>query len=861
MGIYRALLRLYPASFRREYGREMEAVFAARRAETRGSLPVLLLWLDTVAEILGNATMVHVDILRQDLRYVGRSLRRSPGFALTAVLVAALGIGANAAAFSVADFALRRPLPFPQPDRLVKLWQRVPGYSQMELSPANYRDWKAMSTSFQSMGAYWSTASNLVDAGEPERLDGTRMTPDAFAVLGVRAMLGRTPSAEEDRPGAAPVVVLSYALWHGRFAADPNILARSINLDGTAYQVIGVMPPEFQFPTPAVRFWTPFQLGEGDYADRGDNWLEVVADLRPGVSLDQARADMEVVAARLAEQYPDANEGTGSTVSPLRGEYSAQSRLLVLALAGASVCILVIACANLGSLLLARGLARQRELAVRTALGAGRDRLVRQLATESLILAGLGSLVGVLAALAAMPVMARLAPSSLPFAGGATLDLRMLAVAAVVTAVTCIVFAVLPARGTRGGGGFEALREGSRAGGGRKERLRGALVVVEVAASVVLLIAAGLLMRAIQRVNQVDPGFRVEGILTARTALPIPRYNPVAARQQFYTSVLTEVRALPGVTSAAYVSAVPLVWGGGIWPVIVNGEAEIRIGTNTASMRFVTPDYFATMAIPIRAGRDFAETDGQDGAFVAVVSESFVNRYWPGEDPLGKTFRMAFNDRRVVGVVADIMLRGLEGASEPQAYFPAPQVADGSLQGYAPKDLVVHGTGDMPSLVPAVRRAILAADPDQPVSNVRTMTEILSDQTASRATQLRVLATLAAIALLLAGIGIHGLLSYMVSQRTQEIGLRMALGAAGPALVRMVVGRGMRLVVAGLIPGIVIALLAGRAMQAMLFGVPPSDLLTFGIVVGLCLLTAVVGCLAPVWRAIQVDPIQALKAE
>lgn len=861
MGAYQRLLGLYPASFRREYGSEMAAVHAARRAAVHGPMAVMGFWVATVAEVAGNAGLAHLDILRQDLRYVARSLACAKGFALTAVLVTALGVGANSAAFSVAEYALLRPLPFPEPDRLVKLWQHPPGYSQMELSPANLRDWQAMSSSFEAIGSFWNTAANLVDTGEPERLEGARMSPSVFQILRVPPLIGRALRAEDDLPGAPGTVVLSYALWRGRFGGDPEILARTIQLDGIAHQVVGVMPATFQFPTPASRFWVGQRLGEEAFLDRGDNWLEVLASLRPGVSIDQARADLDIVAARLAEQYPETNRETGATVSPLRGEYSERSRLLILALAGASLCILVIACANLGSLLLARGLARERELAVRTALGAGRDRLVRQLATESLVLAVAGSLAGIAAALAVMPLMQRLAPATLPAAGGPSLQLSILAGSAALTALTCIVFAVLPARSAGGAAGFEALRDGSRAGGGRRERVRGALIAVEIAASVVLLISSGLLMRAIQRISQVDPGFQTEGILTVRTALPSPRYGPVSARQQFYGVVLASVRSLPGVTAAAYVSAAPLVWGGGIWPVGVGGVSGTRVATNTASLRYVTRGYFATMGIPLRAGRDVEEGDGQDAAFVAVVSESFAERYWPDQDPLGRTFTMGFSERRVVGVVADIRMRGLEREAEPQAYMPAPQVDDGSLIGYAPKDLVVRATGDLASLVPAVRRAIHAADPDQPVSDVRTMEEILGDQTAARAIQLRVLATLAVIALLLTAVGIHGLLSYMVSQRNREIGLRMALGAGGPAVIRMVLGRGLRLALAGILPGILLAFLAGRGMQAVLFGVPPADPTTFGIVVGLCLLMALAGSLAPVMRAVRVDPMRALKAE
>jgi putative ABC transport system permease protein len=861
MGFHRALLWLYPASFRREYGAELEAVFAARRRDADGVLGIVTLWIDTVLDVIRTAGLIHWDILRQDLRYIARSLARAPGFALTAVLVTALGVGANAAAFSVADYVLIKPLPFPDPDRLVSVWQHPPGYSQMELSPGNYRDWKTMSSSFSAMGAHFGFATNLVGTEEPERVEGTVLTPEVFAILGARPLLGRAFTEADADPDGAATVVLSHGFWRSQLAADPDAVGRVINLDGTPTQIVGVMPAQFRFPTSRSRLWVPLRLREEDYLDRSNNSLEVVARLEPGVSIEQARADLDVIARRLAQLYPSANRDTGATVDLLRDNLSERSRLLVIALAGASLCILLIACANLGSLLLARGLARQRELAVRTALGAGRDRLVRQLITEALVVAGLGGLLGIAVALAAVPLLARLVPDTLPLAGGPAIDLRVLGFAGAVTLVTCLLFAVLPARRASFGVDLEALRQGSRGGGGRKERLRAVLVTVEVAASVVLLIGAGLLMRAIQRVQEVDPGFRTGGLITLRTSLSGDRYRSHSDRNRFYTTVLAQVTALPGVSGAAYVSAVPLVWGGGIWPVLVRGEPEVRAANNTASIRFVTPGYFETLGIPLRGGRDVGTEDRSGVASVAVVSESFAARYWPGEDPLGKVFRTAFADRRVVGVVADIKLRGLERESEPQVYFPAAQANDSVMRGYWPQDLVIRSAQPLASLMPAVRGIIRTTDPEQPVSDVRTMETILAEQTASRAVQLQVLGALAGVALVLAAIGIHGLLSMMVSQRAREIGVRMALGAQRPAVVRLVLGRGLLLAVAGIVPGVAAAYLAARAMRAVLFGVPPSDLVTFSLVVGLSLVMAVAGCLAPAIRAVRTEPVRVLAKE
>ena len=864
MRVYDLLLRLYPASFRAEYGEEMRAIWARRRRDASGPLAAAVLWIATACEVLINAAAVHWDILRQDLRYTARTLARSPGFALTAMLVLALGVGANTAAFSVTDFVLIRPLPFPEPERLVRLWEKVPGYSQMELSPANYVDWKHMSKSFDAMGAYWESSVNLVGQGDPERLEGATVTADLLPLLGVQPAMGRLFTAAEDREGAPGTLLLSYQLWQAVFGGDAGVIGRRVNLDNEPFVVIGVMPRDFHFPSRDAELWMPtrFHEHDDDFRDRNNNYLNVVARLRPGVSLDRARAEMGVVAGLLETQYPE-NKQTTASVYLLRDDMPQQSRLLLLALSGAAICVLLIACANLANLLLARGLARQRELAVRAAMGAGRERLVRQLVTESLVLALAGGALGVLVAAAAVPLLARLVPASLPIAQSPSIDLRVLIFAGLVSGLTGIGFGVLPALRACRHSDFSALREGTRAGGGHKERLRSLLVVAEVTASVVLLVAAGLLVRALWRIEATDPGFRTGGVLTLRTALPLPKYNETARRAGFYTQVLSGVRALPGVSSAAYISFLPMVMRGGIWPVIVDGKSveTQRSGAHTASLRYVTPGFFATMGIPLHRGRDVGESDSMDAPFAAVVSESFVRRYWPDQDPLGRHFTMAFHDRMVVGVVGDIRVRGLERNSEPQVYLPYRQVPDGWLAFYPPKDLVIRSATGPGTLLPAVRRIIRGADAEQPVSDVRTMADIVEEQTASRSAQVRVLGAFAAIAFLLAGVGIHGLLSFAVSRRTQEIGVRIALGAQPGEIVKMIVRQGAVLAGAGIVPGVVLAYAAGRAMEGLLAGVQPGDALTFASAIGLCVLMTVLGSLVPALRAVRIDPITAIRSE
>jgi putative ABC transport system permease protein len=864
MRVYDLLLRLYPASFRAEYGEEMRAIWARRRRDASGPLAAAVLWIATACEVLINAAAVHWDILRQDLRYTARTLARSPGFALTAMLVLALGVGANTAAFSVTDFVLIRPLPFPEPERLVRLWEKVPGYSQMELSPANYVDWKHMSKSFDAMGAYWESSVNLVGQGDPERLEGATVTADLLPLLGVQPAMGRLFTAAEDREGAPGTLLLSYQLWQAVFGGDAGVIGRRVNLDNEPFVVIGVMPRDFHFPSRDAELWMPtrFHEHDDDFRDRNNNYLNVVARLKPGVSLDRARAEMGVVAGLLETQYPE-NKQTTASVYLLRDDMPQQSRLLLLALSGAAICVLLIACANLANLLLARGLARQRELAVRAAMGAGRERLVRQLVTESLVLALAGGALGVLVAAAAVPLLARLVPASLPIAQSPSIDLRVLIFAGLVSGLTGIGFGVLPALRACRHSDFSALREGTRAGGGHKERLRSLLVVAEVTASVVLLVAAGLLVRALWRIEATDPGFRTGGVLTLRTALPLPKYNETARRAGFYTQVLSGVRALPGVSSAAYISFLPMVMRGGIWPVIVDGKSveTQRSGAHTASLRYVTPGFFATMGIPLHRGRDVGESDSMDAPFAAVVSESFVRRYWPDQDPLGRHFTMAFHDRMVAGVVGDIRVRGLERNSEPQVYLPYRQVPDGWLAFYPPKDLVIRSATGPGTLLPAVRRIIRGADAEQPVSDVRTMADIVEEQTASRSAQVRVLGAFAAIAFLLAGVGIHGLLSFAVSRRTQEIGVRIALGAQPGEIVKMIVRQGAVLAGAGIVPGVVLAYAAGRAMEGLLAGVQPGDALTFASAIGLCVLMTVLGSLVPALRAVRIDPITAIRSE
>jgi putative ABC transport system permease protein len=809
-----------------------------------------------------NAPAAHWDILKQDLRYTARTLNRARGFTLTAILVTALGVGANTAAFSVADFVLLRSLPFPEPDTLVRMCEGPRaggGWGCMnQLSPANYRDLKAMSTSFDDLGAFASDAVNLVGGGEPRRLEITPVTPEVLRLLGVKPALGRVFEPGDEDAGA---VVISHGLWQSQFGGDPAVLGRTINLDGAPYAIIGVMPATFYFPSRDKQLWTALTFREEDYSSRTNSYIEAVGRLKPGVMFEQARTELALLADRLARDYPQTNAETGVSFFRVRDNMSPRFRLMLTALGGATLCLLLLTCANLANLLLARAAARERELAVRAALGAGRERLVRQLITESVILTLVGGAAGVVVAASSLPLFSSLVPPTLPIASRPALDVRVLLLAALFTALTGLGFGLFPALRSVGRAGFAALREGSRTGGGRKQRVRAVLVTVEVTMSVILLITSGLLIRAVWRVQAIDPGFAPQNVLTLRTALPRPKYDSPVRRGEFYERVLAGVRALPGVQNAAFISGLPMVMTGIVTGVEVPGREVRSARSGGVSHRWVTPQYFRTMGIPLRRGRDVEDGDTGDRSWVAVVSASFGERYWPGQDPIGKIFRHRGQTRTIVGIVGDVRVRGLERTSEPQIYLPAAQIAGASPANFDPKDLVIRHSGRGDALVSAIRQIVRSADPEQPISDVRTMDEVLAGETATRHAQLQVLGVLAAVAVLLAGVGIYGLLAYTVSQRSQEIGVRLALGADPSRVGRMIFADGMRLALFGIAPGVLGAYAAARGMSALLFGVAPSDPATFAAGVGVALLMTLTGSLVPAVKAVRMSPMSVLRAE
>ena len=853
---YRALLHLYPASFRAEYGDELTRTYIERSMHSGRVARTIA----AITDVVPNAVGAHRAILAQDLQYSARSLNGARGFALATILVTALGVGANTATFSVADYVLLRPLAFPHSDELVRICEGPRTGASLgcmnEFSPANFRDVARASRSFASIGAFTGRDVNLVGADEPIRVPSIAVTTEVLPLLGVQPMIGRF--FDLARAEDANTAVMGYGLWQSHFGGDPAIVGKTVSLDGNPYVVVGVMPPHFLFPSEPVQLWTPLILHESDFADRNNTYIQGVARLKPGVSFEQARTELNAIADRMTRDVgKEMDEGeVGFSFFKLRDVWP-RSRTMLLGLCGASLALLLLTCANLANLLLARASGRELELAVRAALGAGRERLIRQMLTESLLLALLGGLAGAALAWLTVPLLAQMVPNTLPISAQPSLNVRAYGIAAVLSAVTGLAFGLVPAMRAGGRSGLAALREGAR-GSGRRRGLRTMLVAFEVSISVILLISAGLLIRAVWRVQGVAPGFTTTNVLTMNTPLPSPKYDDGPRRVAFYERVLADVRALPGVASAAYTSGVPMVMTGGITRIRIPG-VQIPRESQTSSIRVISSQFFSTLEIPLRRGRDVMSTDTRDRRPVAIVSESFAARYWPGTDALGHTFISNNTTWTVVGVVGDIRVRGLERTSEPQMYVPLAQ-ADSILGIYTPKALLIRSAKGT-SLIGPVREIIRKADAQQPISNVRMLAVVVGDQTGTRRSQLRILVALALLALLLTAVGIHGLLAFTVAQRDREIGVRLALGADPAAVWRMVVGEGVRTALIGVVPGIAIAYAAARGMSSLLFGVPAADPMTFCAVAALCFATVVLACMKPAWRASRISAISALRQD
>jgi putative ABC transport system permease protein len=807
---------------------------------------------------------VTMENLIQDIRYSLRMLTRKPGFTLLVVAALAIGIGANSAIFSIVNSILLRPLPYRDPDRLVMVWMdnhRL-NVAQDVHSYANYADYRDQNQSFDQLAVFNGISVNLTGAGEPERVIGTMASPSLFEVMGVDPLIGRTFSADEEVPGHDQVVILGYGFWQRRFGGDRNILGQEVSLSDVKRTVIGVMPQTFEFPHKDAELWVPLAPDPRRKASRGGFSYQVVGRLKPGVSLPQARQDMNGIAQHLVEQYPDLM-GYGVNLVALHDQIVGKVRPALLVLLATVAFVLLIACANVANLLLARAASREREIAIRSALGAGRLRVVRQLLTESLVIAVLGGVTGLLIANWGLKALVALSPEDIPRRGQIGIDLRVLGFTLLLSILTGIVFGLVPALRASKMELNESLKEGGRgaSGGIQGRRIRSALVVLEVALSLLLLIGAGLMIRSFRQLLTVDLGFNPDRLLTMNIQLSRSRYQgPLSAA--FFRQLIERVEALPGVESAGAITAVFIEGLPNSSNFTIDGRPPPPAAEQIeAPIDFVTPGYFRTMGISLLKGRELSERDGPEAPQVAIINDTFARRFWPGEDPLGQRFRFGDSTSTapwltIVGVVADMRRTGFDSDVRCEAFLP---YAQRQFVGFL--SLVVRTAASPGSLAATVRDIVWSMDPEQPVSHIRTMDQMLGGMMAQRRLNMVLFSLFAGVALVLAAVGIYGVISYSVTQRTHEIGIRMALGAGRAEVLKLVVGEGMTVVGIGIGLGLVSALGLTRLMATLLYGVSPTDPLTFAALPLVLAGVALAACLVPGRRATKVDPIVALRYE
>ena len=802
--------------------------------------------------------------LRQDLGYAVRALRRSPGFALVAALTLALGIGANTAIFSVVRGILLRPLPFQEPDRLVAVLATYDGNPSSYVSPANLVDWQDRNRSFSSFSILEQHGVVLTGAGDPELLSGYDVSAGYFDMLGVRPVAGRLGFTEAEAAWQGPkVVILNEAVWRNRFGGDPAVVGRMITLDDQRYEVVGVAPSASAWPA-GTMLWFPFTYDPAQLAgSRGAVYLNAIARLRPGATVTSAADDMRAVAAALEREYP-VNLAVGATVVPLQEELTEGFDQPLYILLGGVGFVLLIACSNVAGLLLVRGLAREAELAVRTALGAGRGRLVRQLVTESLVLALLGGAAGLALAAAGVRLLLRIAPPSIPRLDAIHIDPQVLAFTILVAVLTGLLFGFLPARVVLRSDVSGTLREAGRGGQqpGANLRARRLLVAVQLALSVMLLAGAGLLIRSFSRLMQVDPGFRTSGTVAFGLSLPDAKYSTREQQAAFVRDLLDQIQAVPGVQSAAVGLGTPLTGFSFNFSFAIEGRpAPAPEDQPSAQVRVASAEYFTTMAIPITRGRGFTPGDRAGGPKVLVLTESGAREFFPGEDPIGQRVRIAWGgagnqlEGEIVGVVGDIKQVSLARAPRPQFWAVYDQRPVSSF------DVVIHSARDLQSVVADARQVVHRIDPNLAISQVRTLVEIVSDSVAQPRFYMILLSLFAAVAIGLSGIGIYGVIAYLVGQRSREIGIRLALGATRRRVVGMVVHEAVAMASLGVVLGLAGAFGLSRVLQSLLFDVSPTDPVTYLAVILVLGLVALAACSVPAARAANLDPALTMKSE
>lgn len=800
-----------------------------------------------------------------DVNYGLRMLRKSPGFTLIAILALGLGIGANTAIFSVLNALLLRQLPYKDPERVVLVWEynkNRPRKKQNVVSPANFIDWKRQNGVFENIAAFMPNRMNLTGSGEPEEIPIQYITGDFFSVLGALPLAGRVANVADDKPGAPRVVVLSYGLWQRRFGRDPSIVGRSILMNSRPAEVIGIMPQGFHFLNKETEAWMPLALDFANHRQQTGRWMTTVARLKPGVSREQAQANMDALGLRLEQEYPRANKSWAVNVLPLREQLVGELRLALYVLFGAVGCVLLIACGNVANLLLARAASRQREIAIRASLGAGRGRVARQLLTESIILALLGGLVGVLLAQWGVAALVALSPKDLPLSKDISLDLTVLAFTVVLSMLTGLIFGFAPALAAARTDLTSSLKEGARSTAGGSHWLRQGLIVAEVALTLLLLTGAGLLIRSFLRLQSVSPGVNVENLLTMRVLLQGADYQDSAKRTAFFTEAIARTAAVPGVRAVSAVNFLPFTGLAAGTGFRIAGRPDPTPGdmSQTTVVRTVMPEYFSTMGIPRLHGRDFDALDNSPQAPLRfIVNQAFATKHFAKDGPIGQRISVAMQRENpfgeIIGVVGDLPEGTLDSDPQPTVYYPHGKF------GYNFMTFVVRSEGDPIRIAGPAAAAIRTLKGDQPVADVRTMKDWIGETLARNRFNMMLLAIFAALALTLAAVGLYGVLAYAVAERTRELGLRMALGARPANVLTLVMRQGIGLTLAGIVIGLGAALVVTRVLATLLFQVKPLDPVTFSGVAALMLVIASAAVYVPARRATKIDPLVALRYE
>jgi putative ABC transport system permease protein len=862
---------IVPRRLRVDWRQEWEAELEYRetqltqwdRLDWGGKLSLIWHSLGAFADALWMQPRRMEDEMFQDLRYGVRMLLKHKGFTAVAALTLALGIGANTALFSVVNALLLRPLPFPQPELLVQVWEfdRQSGNQKFEVALPNLVDWRAQSQSFWRLAVYLHTSFSLIGADEPDQVSVLSVSPNYFKVIGVMPAQGRDLRDEDGLSAAPRIAVLSDGFWQRRFAADPQIIGQTIKLNNESCAIVGVMPAGFAFPDSEVEVWTPMR---GDYAaaSRAMHGYRAVGRLKPGVRLEQAQAEMDTIARRLEQQYAGTNTNVGVRLVPLQKELVGDEQPRLLMLFGAAFFVLLIACANVAGLLLAQATGRQKEMAIRAALGARRGRLVRQALIESALLALIGGALGALLAVWGVKALLALNPGGQASWVQFGIDRAALGFTLLLSLLVGIGFGLAPALQCSSPALNEALKEGSRGTAGRRsQRLRGALVVAEIALALALLAGGGLLIKSLWRLQQVDPGFNPERLLTMQLALPRTRYPEDGQRAQFFERMVEQVTALPGVKAAAVTSEAPFTGENSASSFQIVGRPPLPIGqTLDTGRRTVSANYFQTLGVRLARGRYFDHRDTAQAPRVAIINEAMARKFWPGEDSLGQRIRFNSSTQyEIIGLVSDVKHSRLQEETEPVAYTHHQQLPSRTM------DLAVRADAialrDSAGLIAGIRRAVREVDPEQPVYNIRTMEQRLSHSIASQRFIALLLSFFAALAMIQAALGICGVMSYAVTQRTHEFGIRMALGARASDVLGLVIRQGMKLALAGVAIGLMAALALTRLMKDMLYDVQPADPLTFAAISLLLAGVALAACYLPARRATKVDPLLTLRRE